>query len=214
MRNGFCFLTDKLPTSIGGLPLDTRTCTAVGVLLKLRGDDSEAVKVSYMAMKLFHKSYSEVLEALNLSSVELDTKVIEYLSGAPEVKSWNELHADPSKTGVEPSSDKKRQTIPDFDFVQDSGSIFSAFRQLYHLSLDEVCNLHWWEFLELFRNIPSEGNTFGIKRTIRNRKPDPKATPEQKQALREAKQSVKLKDTRNPEQKAIARQAMFNSLEL
>lgn len=214
MKNGFCFLTDRLPTVIGNLPLDTRTCTAVAVLLKLQSDETDAVKALYMTRKLFRMSYDEALESSHMSPEELDGRMIEYLSGAPEVKSWNELHADASKTGAGAFSGRKRQSIPDFDFVQDSGAIYSAFRQVYHYSLDEVCELHWWEFLELFRNLPAEGNTFSLKRSIRIRKPDPKATPEQRRALREAKQSVRLKDTRSPEQKAVDRQAMFNALDL
>ena len=214
MRNGFCFLTDRLPERIGSLLVDTRTCTAVAILLKLNSESADYEKAMYMSKKLFHMGYQDALEASQMTASELDAKMVEYLSGAPEAKSWKELHADASETPVDASSDKKRQTIPDFDFVQDSGAIIASFRQVYHLSLDEVCNLHWWEFLELFRNLPSEGNMFGMKRSIRTRKPDPKATPEQKQALREAKRSVQLKDTRTPEQKAVARQAMFNALEL
>lgn len=214
MRNGFCFLTDKLPAVIGRLVLDTRTCTAVAVVLKFNSDDSDYSKALYVSQKLFHMPYSDALEKAGMARDELDSSIVRYLSGAPEAKSWNELHADTSRTGADGVSSQKRQTIPDFDFVQDSGAILSAFRQVYHMSLDEVCNLHWWEFLELFKNLPAEGNTFGMKRSIRTRKPDPKASPEQRKALSDAKRSVRLKDTRSPEQKRRDRQAQFDALEL
>lgn len=214
MRNGFCFLTDRLPTSIGKLALDTRTCTAVAVALKFNGDGTDAEKAMYVSQKLFHMPYSDALDKSGMTRDEFDSEVVRYLAGAPEAKSWKELHPDTSKTGAGDVSSEKRQTIPDFDFVQDSGAICSAFRQVYGMSLDEVCELHWWEFLELFRNLPADGNTFGIKRSIRNRKPDPKATPEQRKALADAKRSVRLKDTRSPEQKRRDTQAQFDALEL
>ena len=209
MRNGFCFLTDRLPTTIGNLMLDTRTSTAVAVMLKFRSDEADDVKALYSTMKLFHLNYDQALEQSKLTSSELDRKMVEYLLGAPEVKSWKELHSE-----ADASDSEEHHSVPDFDFVQDSGAIISAFRQVYHLSLDEVCDLHWWEFLELFHNLPPEGSMFSFKRSIRTRKPDPNATPEQKKALRDAKRSVRLKDTRSPEQKEQDRQAMFNALDL
>lgn len=214
MKNGFCFLTDKLPSTIGRLVLDTRTSTAVAVVLKFNSDDSDYSKALYVSQKLFHMHYSDAQEKAGMPQDELDSAIVSYLSGAPEAKSWRELHADTAKTGADGVSSQKRQTIPDFDFVQDSGAILSAFRQVYSMSLDEMCNLHWWVFLEMFRNLPAEGNMFGIKRSIRNRKPDPKASPEQRKALAEAKRSVRLKDTRTPEQKRRDSQAQFNALEL
>ena len=214
MRNGFCFLTDRLPSTIGELILDTRASTAVAVILMLSSEESTAVKAVYVSRKLFGMDYDDALAQSGFDSDTLDRRIVEYLSGAPEAKSWKELHPEPSEKPAEAVSSPKRQTIPDFDFVQDSGAIFSAMRQVYHLTLDEVCNLHFWEFLELFKNLPAEGNTFGLKRSIRNRKPDPKASPEQRQALAKAKRSVRLKDTRSPEQKARDRKTQFDALEL
>ena len=215
MRNGFCFLTDRLPTQIGGLSIDTRACTAIAILLKLQSDAPSAEKASYMSVKLFGLPYTEAVEKTSFKDwEELDRNMVSYLSGAPQAKSWSELHPDPSKSPADGTSDEKHQTTPDFDFIQDSGCIISAFRQVYHLSLDEACDLHWWEFLELLHNLPPEGTMFGLKRSIRTRKPEPNATPEQKTALRKAKRSVALKDTRNPEQKRRDLQAQLDTIEL
>ena len=216
MRNGFCFLVDRLPTKIGHLPIDSRASTAIAITLKLKEDCSDFEKTTYICSKLFGTDFDTAYPLSGLKAKEdFFSGILDFLSGPPEVRSWSELHAEASKTGENKEFGKRhKSTPPDFDFTQDSGSIIASFRQVYHLSIDETCDLHWWEFLELFRNLPPEGNSFGNIRSIRNRKPDPKATPEQKDALRKAKRQVALKDTRSPEQKAKARQAMFNSLEL
>lgn len=217
MRNGFCFLVDRLPTRIGHLPIDCRTSTAIAVTLKLGEECSDYEKATYISAKLFGTPDYETAFSMSgfKSKDEFDSEVVNWLAGPPEVKSWTELHSEASKTAENRESGKRHKTTPpDFDFTQDSGSIIASFRQVYHLSLDETCDLHWWEFLGLFRNLPLEGNSFGDIRAIRNRKPDPKATPEQKDALRKAKRAVALKDTRSPERKASDRQAMFNALEL
>lgn len=216
MRNGFCFLTDRLPDKVGHLPMDCRASTAVAVVLKLSEECDPYEKLVYLSRKLFGKDYDTALQMSGYQTHdEFDKAILDWLSGPPEVRSWAELHADASETAKNTSSGGRRKTTPpDFDFVQDSGAIIASFRQLYHLSVDKTCDLHWWEFLELFRNIPPEGNSFGGIRALRNRKPDPKSTPEQKDALRKAKRAVALKDTRSPERKAEDRQAMFNALEL
>ena len=216
MRNGFCLLVDKLPARIGDLPVDTRACTAIAVTLKLSEEESsETEKLMYMTQKLFKLSYEEALEKSGFKDfASFDSAIMNYMGGAPQAKSWKELHPEASKTADSASDSPEGNGMPDFDFTQDSGAICAAFRQVYHLSLDETCNLHWWEFLELFRNLPWEGNTFSEKRSIRSRKPEPKATPEQIAALKKAKRAVALKDTRSPEKKAKDRQAMFNALDL
>ena len=214
MRNGFCFLADRLPTTIGKLKLDTRASTAISIMLKLQSEATDAEKAMHTAIRLFGVNYSEAFKQSGFDTeTKFDEAILQYLAGAPQVKSWKELHPDEDAGPSGPSLSKGVRK-PDFDLVQDSGSIMSAFRQIYGLSLDEVCNLHWWEFLELLGNLPPEGSMFSLKRSIRNRKPDPKATPEQKTALREAKKSMALKDTRSPEKKAKDRQAMFDALEL
>lgn len=219
MKNGYCFLTDLLPTEIHGVKADTRACTAIAVILKLDEECPMEEKVSYIYGKMFGKAYETVLAIAGCwdRPEEMDKAVIRFLSGADEVKSWAELHADTTKNatdGVSVPSGKTNHGIKDFDFRQDSEAIISAFRQVYGLSLDDTCNLHWWEFLALFRNLPSEGNAFSMIRDIRTKKPKKDDTPEYKATLAKAKRQVALKDTRSPEQKAKDREGMFDNIDL
>lgn len=217
MRNGFCYFADKLPTDILGVKIDTRASTAIAIMLKFDEEVSGAEQALYASLKLFKKAYPEVVELAHTTPEKLDMAIVEYLSGPPQAKSWADFHADPSKTSEDSVSDKNHKiTHPtkDFDFVQDSALITASFRQVYGLSLDDTCNLHWWEFLALFSSIPSEGNTFGTVRSIRNRKPRKDDSPEAKADLAKAKRAVKLIDTRSPERKAREIQDQFNALEL
>lgn len=216
MRNGFCFLVERLPDSITingrSQRIDTRATVAIAVHLKFQESCDDLEKALYATKKLFFgKSYQEVRKSFELKECcELDKSIVEYLSGAPETKSWKEL--EDSEKGVSDVFFKKPSNIPDFDFKQDSGAIMAAFRQVYGLSLEEVCNLHWWEFLELFSNLPVEGNTFMLKRHIRTMKVDSKDTAERKAEIRKAKDAVKLKDIRSPEKKKADLQAQLNNL--
>lgn len=218
MRNGFCFLVEHLPDSITinevTRKIDTRATVAIAIHLKLQEDCDDIEKAMYTAKKLFFgQSYESVKNTFKLTDgSELDKAMMEFVSGAPEVKSWSELSA--LKNGPSSDSSEKTQKKPDFDFRQDSGSIMAAFRQVYHLSLDETCDLHWWEFLELFSNLPTEGNSFMMKRHVRTMKIDSKDSPERKTAIREAKKAVKLKDTRSPEKKKADLQEQFNALSI
>ena len=57
MRNGFCFLTDVLPSSIGDHMIDTRACTAIAVTLKMQSDAPLQEKATYISCKLFGCPY-------------------------------------------------------------------------------------------------------------------------------------------------------------
>ncbi|MGP1507446.1 MAG: Gp15 family bacteriophage protein [Sphaerochaeta sp.] len=218
MRNGYCFLVEHLPDSIviNGIAkkIDTRATTAIAIHLKLQEDCDDLEKAIYTAKKLFFgQPYEVVKKDFKVENAyELDKSMMTYISGAPEVKTWNELSA--IKNGASIDSSGKESKLPDFDFKQDSGSIMAAFRQVYHLSLDETCNLHWWEFLELFSNLPAEGNTFMVKRHIRSMRINSKDSLERKTAIKEAKKAVKLKDTRSPEQKKAELQEQLNNLSI
>lgn len=213
MRNGFCFLADILPTEILGKKIDTRACTAIAIELCLESDWTPEEKAHYAIGKLFGQSYWTVLAQTGCEDNpdKLDTAIVDYLAGYPEVKSYAEMNAE---NGSETVSSRKVKTNKTFDFTQDSDAIISAFRQVYGLSLDEVCNLHWWEFLALFRNLPSEGNSFGQIREIRTKKPEKNDSPEYRAKLAKAKRQVALKDTRTPEQKAEDRKGMFDNIDL
>lgn len=208
MRNGFCFLADRLPDSIKGVSMDTRACTAIAIILKMESECSVQEKALYITGKLFCRDYETVLAMARCTSEELDAAIVEYLCGAPQAKTWRELHegASPAKESVPQQKD--------FDFIQDSAAIVAAFRQVYGLSLEETCELHWWEFLALFDSLPLEGNSFmGIRRlrTMQSKRTD---SPEARAELAKAKRKVALKDTRSPERKQADSKAVFDALEL
>lgn len=219
-RNGFCFLVDRLPKhlKINGhtLTLDTRTSTALSVILFLQEPHSNLEKAQYTATRLLpdflNHPISEVMTYLGVSEEKLAEVLFKFLHGYPEVKSWKQLHAEGEKTPVD-APDKTTNKLPSFDFVQDSDAIISAMRQVYGLNLDEVRSLHWWEFLALFNNLP-EGTMFSSIRKIRTMKINPKDSAERKQEIKQAQKSVALVDTRSPEQKRADLQAQMNDLEL
>lgn len=220
-RNGFCFLVDRLPKQIRinghTLTLDTRTSTALSVILYLQNPDrSNLDKAQFSASRLLpdfsQHTLRDIIEYTNSTEEKVAGALFKYLRGYPEVKSWRELHAEGEKT-PDNGSHSKGNTTPTFDYTQDSDAIMSAFRQVYHMTLEEVRSLHWWEFLALFNNLP-DNTTFNVLRKIRSMKINPKDSPERKAEIKEAKRSVALVDTRSPERKRADLQAQFNNLEL
>lgn len=221
-RNGFCFLVDNMPSKIkskaGELKLDTRTSSALAILLYLKEPSHSAFEQSeYIVSRLLRNqdgerlTVREALDVLQISEEKLSKVLFEYLAGAPKAQ---RLNTDSSKQLDTAFSSKNGKTTQvDFDYVQDSPSIISAMRQEYKLSVEETKNLHWWEFLALFDNLSSECSFSKIVQ-IRKMKIDPKASPERKAELKEAKKTFGLIDTRTPEQKEADRIAQFNALEL
>lgn len=220
MRNGFCFLVDTLPSFIRindrSLTIDTRTSTALSVILYLKGEHSDYEKAEYTATRLLtdYKRHTirEIVQEVGTTEIELANALLRYLSGYPEVKSWWELHREAEKKAPARYSPTKA-IQPNFDYVQDSDAIISAFWQTYKITLREVRNLHWWEFLALFNNLP-DNTTFSRIRQIRSMKPNPKDSPERKAEIREAQRTVAIIETRSPEQRRADLQAQFNELEL
>jgi hypothetical protein len=221
-RNGFCFLCDKLPQRIAGkadttMALDTSTSSAVSVILYLKdGTHNAYEKSEYTASKLLRKAdgtrptLKEALDFLQISEYQLSKMLFDYLAGAPKA---HKINADNKNQRTTPFSDENNKTTPNYDYTQDSPFIIASMRQTYGLSLQEIKNLHWWEFLALFNALPDECYFSRILQ-IRTMKIDPKASPERKEEIRKAKKAVALIDTRTPEQKEADRIAQFNALEL
>lgn len=78
-----------------------------------------------------------------------------------------------------------------FDFIQDSGRVYAAFRQVYGLNLRSE-SMHWWEFLELFKNLP-DGTMLAKVIEIRSREIDPKSDQKTKAKLMKLKSQFMLK---------------------
>jgi hypothetical protein len=84
------------------------------------------------------------------------------------------------------------------DFNQDAGRIYSAFWQVYKIDLRAV-DLHWWQFLELFKNLP-DGTTLSRVIEIRTKDIDDKMDSKTKAKLMSLKASymIKTKETFKP----------------
>jgi hypothetical protein len=173
-------------------------------------------KSEYTASKLLRNSdgtrptLKEALDFLQLSELQLSKMLFDYLSGAPKAHKINANNKNQLATALSAENNK---TTPNYDYTQDSPFIIASMRQTYGLSLYEIKNLHWWEFLALFNALPDECYFSRILQ-IRGMKIDPKASPERKEEIRKAKKAVALIDTRTPEQKEADRIAQFNALEL
>lgn len=87
--------------------------------------------------------------------------------------------------------DKKCESGPRvFDFNADSGRLYAAFLQTYGIDLREA-KIHWWLFLELFRDLPEDTMLLKVI-DIRGKKPPKYADDEYKQALRKAKRAFAI----------------------
>lgn len=93
-------------------------------------------------------------------------------------------------SGGEENTDKAGKRV--FDFGVDSGRLYAAFFQVYNIDL-KTASLHWWDFLELFKNLP-DGTILNRVIEIRQKKPDKNDSVEYKRELAKAKASVRLDD--------------------
>lgn len=198
------------------MALDTTTSSAVSVLLFLKGSHNAYEQSEYTVSKLLRKedgtrpTLNEALELLQLSESELSRMLFDYLAGAPKA---HKVTSDAKKQPSTAFSDENSKTTQVFDYTQDSPFIIASMRQIYGLSLDDIKQLHWWEFLALFNALPDECYFSRIVQ-IRGMKIDPKASPERKAEIKKAKKAVALVDTRTAEQKEADRIAQFNALDL
>jgi len=98
--------------------------------------------------------------------------------------------------GEEPKEEKKRKKEPLFDILIDSGRIYSAFFQVYHINLRKV-QLHWWTFMELLEGLP-KGTHLAEVIDIRGRKFEKYMKAAEKNELAELKKHYAIgeqKDT-------------------
>lgn len=80
------------------------------------------------------------------------------------------------------------------DFNQDAGRIYAAFTQVYNINLRET-KMHWWEFLELFKNLP-DGTMLSKVIEIRGKEIDPKMNAKDKYNIMKMKNIYKLKSNK------------------
>lgn len=108
--------------------------------------------------------------------------------------------------GEKSNSEKGKPVI---DFIQDSGSIYAAFRQQYGINLT-VENLHWYEFRALLDGLTEDTKIIKIMeyRSVNLSRIKDKET---KAFYRKMKKLYRLKDTRSDEEREQElAEALFN----
>lgn len=118
--------------------------------------------------------------------------------GLAEFISWFVRRGKEPERGVE-----KRKRL--FDIIADSGRIYAAFFQTYHINLRQV-RMHWWIFGELLEGLPKSTHLSDVIE-IRGRVPEKWMKPADKLALARMQDYYKLED--NPSE---IMDGLFNSL--
>jgi hypothetical protein len=77
-----------------------------------------------------------------------------------------------------------------FDFNVDAGRLYAAFLQTYQIDLREE-KMHWWLFLELFRDLPEDTMLLKVI-DIRGKKAPKYADADYKRDLRKAQQAFAI----------------------
>jgi hypothetical protein len=130
----------------------------------------------------FRCDYKTILRVIEIQEGDADDMekavaiVGELFDGAPpnDQNLWEELRE--FITMGESDEGSGGESV--FDFREDAGRLYAAFRQAYGIDLTTE-NLHWWQFVELFKSLPDDTM---LKRVIEIRaKPiDPNASAEQR----------------------------------
>lgn len=196
----FCLLTSRLPTSldIAGktFQIDSRATVAIDCLIALQdGIMPEELKPVYVCKRMIAANNSNFPVDLISEGFEACKT---FLDGPEEV------------AGSPPAPYRKK---PVMDYLQDSEAIVASFWQAYNLNAEQTASLHWWVFLALLKNLPSE-TMFSKIVGLRTKILPSKASAEAKAELRKAQAKVTVKDRRTREQKERAAQDAINSMQL
>ena len=89
--------------------------------------------------------------------------------------------------------DEKGPGKPVFSYSQDAVFIYSAFREIYGIDLDEIEYMHWWKFRALFDGLPADTE---IKQRIYYRSLDPKKIKdkEEKKRIQKIQRRIAIKE--------------------
>ena len=201
-REPFCLLTSRLPVSVKvdgkEYQIDTRATVAIDCLLKMQDPEAnEDLIQMYVVKRMVILAASGDFSQFNYK--DLYKLCAEFLNGPPEEEEGTKKHSIPPKSVM--------------DYLQDAEAIVASFWQAYGLDLEQTTSLHWWTFLALLKNLPSE-TMFQKIVSLRTKKLPAKAPIEAKVELSRAQAKVAVKDRRTAEQKKRAAQASINALDL
>ena len=201
-KEPFCLLTSRLPVSVRvegkEYQIDTRATVAIDCLLKMQEPDANDDLVQmYVVKRMVLLAASNDFWQFNY--ITLYKLCSDFLQGPPEEEEGTKKPSIPPK--------------PVMDYLQDAEAIVASFWQAYGLDLEQTTSLHWWTFLALLKNLPSE-TAFSRIVSLRIKRLPAKAPVEAKAELSRAQAKVAVKDRRTAEQKRRAAQASINALDL
>lgn len=91
-------------------------------------------------------------------------------------------------------NDNINEDEKDFDYIQDEEITRTSIRQCYHLNLNEIPYMHWYEYNELISGLTNESLLNNI-RDLRNYDLSEVTDEKQKQKIIKAQERVALKET-------------------
>lgn len=186
-RRPYNMICSDLPTTVEVAgkrwPINTATSVCLDCMELLQDADKEkdeGVKTLYILRTLYptQPPASCATEAMDVA--------IGFLRGAPVLEY--------GKTNL-PHSDE-----PVIYWGLDAGAIIASFRQAYGMDREAVRRMHWWEFLQLLWNLPSD-TRMGQLFATRSHAIDPKTKGEQRLREGEIKKGARPKDERTKEEK-------------
>jgi hypothetical protein len=187
-------LADSMPTAITvngvlfELNTDYRTWLKVGVLMDKLNVAENANAVFFEICELAIRKYPENGYVIG---DELLAGLLEFYKGFPSV--------DNEKNEKSKENSKKKEAA--FDFQYDAEYIYCSFASFYGIRLQTVKQMHWWEFLTLFRGLMmSDQTSVNFVVGTRQQKITPKMPKEEKARLQKLKLQFALPKDENTRQ--------------
>ena len=187
-------LADSMPTAITvngvlfELNTDYRTWLKVGVLMDKLNVAENANAVFFEICELAIRKYPENGYVIG---DELLAGLLEFYKGFPSV--------DNEKNEKSKENSKKKEAT--FDFQYDAEYIYCSFASFYGIRLQTVKQMHWWEFLTLFRGLMmSDQTSVNFVVGTRQQKITPKMPKEEKARLQKLKLQFALPKDENTRQ--------------
>lgn len=137
--------------TVNGIPFDIYTDFRIWIQagymiqnLSVAKDQNEAFKeICDLVVKEYPKEYIYADDFLSA--------LLQFYSGFPE--------AENDARKKEKQKNKEHPKPAYFDFIFDAKFIYCSFLSFYHIRLQEIEYMHWWEFLVLFEGLMMSDST-------------------------------------------------------
>lgn len=159
-------LLDELPTSFNGYEVNTWFQIGIQASLVYADEELDESSRSKILLELLFSEEDGSLREFPREPEEMQELLAWYMNG------W--YHDN------KPDKQDPRKRIMDYDI--DQWRIYADFLQIYHIDLNQS-DMHWWMFQGLLWNMPREQSSFMQVLEIRQKKPRPKATADEKKAI-------------------------------